>query len=141
MLRFARASSARYIRTLSSRSQSMHMHLLPSVLQRKQIHKASQVSSGGRLLPEVGANKVCLVGPKHINLKHYSVLHSHKPGNQTLAPELADGIARYILKRDFGYDGYRHEQVCYHGPFLKHNYLLISLCPGCGYQGHSPRRK
>lgn len=62
-------------------------------------------------------NKLSLTRPRYLNPTYNSVQQPQNRGKQTLTHEHVDSIARSILKRDFGYDDFRHEQVRYHIPF------------------------
>ncbi len=73
-------------------------------------------------------NKLSLTRPRYLNPTYNSVQQPQNRGKQTLTHEHVDSIARSILKRDFGYDDFRHEQVRYHIPFSEVTVIDAFLC-------------
>lgn len=80
----------------------------------------SDYGSGDELLEDVDADELIAAGSKRVNADHDGdVQQPSKRARQGSTDEPFDAIARSILKRDFGYDDFRHEQVCSYVPFRR----------------------
>lgn len=95
----------------------------------------SDYGSGDELLDDVDADELISAGSKRVNANHDDdggAQHPSKRARQGSTHDQFDTIARSILKKDFGYDNFRHEQVCSYVPFLPRYSLLRQLCEiGC----------
>ncbi|KAI1761310.1 ATP-dependent DNA helicase recQ [Hypoxylon sp. FL1150] len=92
----------------------------------------SDYGSGDKLLHDVDVNKLLLTQPKHANPTHNSVRRLNKRGMQTSTHALVDSIALSILKRDFGYDNFRHEQAAAIRNVLQGENTLVVFPTGAG---------
>ncbi|KAI1429701.1 P-loop containing nucleoside triphosphate hydrolase protein [Xylaria sp. FL1777] len=92
----------------------------------------SDYGSGDELLDDVDADELLLIGSKRVNQADDSVEHPSKRAKQTSALEQSDSIARSILKRDFGYDDFRHEQAAAIRAVLQGENALVVFPTGAG---------
>ncbi|KAI0902735.1 hypothetical protein F4823DRAFT_569458 [Ustulina deusta] len=77
-------------------------------------------------------NKLFLTRPRYLNPIYNSVQQPQNRGKQTLTHEHVDSIAWSILKRDFGYDDFRHEQAAAIRTILQGENALVVFPTGAG---------
>ncbi|KAI1187985.1 ATP-dependent DNA helicase recQ [Nemania serpens] len=93
----------------------------------------SDYGSGDELLEDVDADELIAAGSKRVNADHDGdVQQPSKRARQGSTDEPFDAIARSILKRDFGYDDFRHEQAAAIRSTLKGDNVLVIFPTGAG---------
>ncbi|KAF2971610.1 hypothetical protein GQX73_g1998 [Xylaria multiplex] len=92
----------------------------------------SDYSSGDDLLDDVDADELLLAGPKRVNAAAGDVQQPSKRVKNESSYKQYDDIARSILKRDFGYDDFRHEQAAAIRAILRGDNALVVFPTGAG---------
>ncbi|KAI1309213.1 ATP-dependent DNA helicase recQ [Xylaria venustula] len=91
----------------------------------------SDYGSDDDLLDDVDPDELLSAGSKRVNA-HDDAENPSKRVKQASTHEQVDSIARSILKRDFGYDGFRHEQAAAIGAVLQGENALVIFPTGAG---------
>ncbi|KAJ2989256.1 hypothetical protein NUW58_g3561 [Xylaria curta] len=93
----------------------------------------SDYGSDDELFDDVNADDLLLAGSKRENSSDDdSVQHPNKRAKQSSTHGQYDDIARSILKRDFGYDDFRHEQASAIRAILQGENVLVVFPTGAG---------
>ncbi|GAW13817.1 hypothetical protein ANO14919_032070 [Xylariales sp. No.14919] len=92
----------------------------------------SDYGSDDDLLDDVDAEELLSAGSKRVNPVHNNVQQPGKRAKQTSTCDRYDDIARSILKREFGYDDFRHEQAAAIRAILNGENTLAVFPTGAG---------
>ncbi|KAI0450247.1 ATP-dependent DNA helicase recQ [Xylaria acuta] len=94
----------------------------------------SDYGSGDELLDDVDADALLSAASKRVNPAHDdgNDQHPSKRAKHASAHEQYDSIARSILRRDFGYDDFRHEQAAAIRAILQGESALVVFPTGAG---------